>query len=80
MLRIQIWRPSRSVHKLVTGHASPQTDRLEDPNSDRDRNDYVQNRLMLEAIGMKLLISHSATPTITNATTMFIKGIFFPLP
>jgi hypothetical protein len=33
--------------------------------------------LMLEAMGMNLLISHSARPTTISATTMFIKGIFF---
>jgi len=32
--------------------------------------------LILEAIGMKRLISHNATPTTTNTTTMFINGIF----
>jgi len=35
---------------------------------------------MLEAIGMNRLIRHNATPTITNAITKFIKGIFFSLP
>jgi hypothetical protein len=33
--------------------------------------------LMLPAMGMKLLISHKATPTTTSAMTMLIKGIFF---
>jgi hypothetical protein len=32
--------------------------------------------LILEAIGMKRLMSHNATPTTTNTTTMFINGIF----
>jgi hypothetical protein len=34
---------------------------------------------MLEAIGMKLLISHSTTPITTNTTTMFNNGIFILL-
>jgi hypothetical protein len=33
--------------------------------------------LMLEAMGINLLINHSATPTTINTTTMFIKGIIF---
>ncbi len=35
---------------------------------------------MLEAMGIKLLIIHNATPTTISATTMFIKGIFFYSP
>jgi hypothetical protein len=31
--------------------------------------------LMLEAMGIKLLISHNATPTTISAITMLIKGI-----
>jgi hypothetical protein len=35
--------------------------------------------LMLEAIGMNRLMSHSPTPTTIRVKTMFIKGIFlFP--
>jgi hypothetical protein len=32
--------------------------------------------LMLEARGMKLLISHNKTPTMTSAMTIFTKGMF----
>jgi hypothetical protein len=35
--------------------------------------------LILEAMGMKLLINHKATPTTINARTMFINGISFTL-
>jgi hypothetical protein len=36
--------------------------------------------LMLLAMGMKLLISHNATPTTISAMTMLIRGIFFYSP
>jgi hypothetical protein len=32
--------------------------------------------LMLEAMGMKRLISHNAIPTTISAMTRFIKGMF----
>jgi hypothetical protein len=32
---------------------------------------------MLEAMGINLLTRYNATPTTINATTRFIKGIFF---
>jgi hypothetical protein len=35
--------------------------------------------LMLPAMGMYELISHSTTPTTTSTTTMLIKGIFLTL-
>jgi hypothetical protein len=34
---------------------------------------------MLPAMGMKLLISHKATPTTISTRTMLTRGIFFLL-
>src|ERR1039457_809053 len=43
--RCWMCRLTGSVHKPVTGYASPHSDRLQDPNCDRNHDHYIQNRL-----------------------------------
>ena len=68
-----------SMHKPVAGYTPPQSDGLQNPDCDSNYHNYIQDGLMLPAIGMKLLISHNATPTTISAITILIKGISYAL-
>jgi response regulator RpfG family c-di-GMP phosphodiesterase len=62
------------IRKLVTAPHIPTAFRTQMPTAITTTMFSID--FMLEAIGMKRLISHSATPTTTNTTTRFINGIF----